>query len=198
MQNIRWHHGKVTKADRSAMNRHHSALIWLTGLPASGKSTIAHEMEFKLFQQHIRSYVLDGDNVRHGLNKGLGFSPDDRKENIRRIGEVSKLFLDAGMITIAAFVSPYESDRLMVRQMLNKDEMIEVYVKCDLKTCELRDPKNLYEKARRGEILGFTGVSAPYEAPQTPEIMIETDKMTVEESVDKILSYLKGKGILTL
>jgi adenylylsulfate kinase len=132
------------------------------------------------------------------LNKGLGFSPDDRKENIRRIGEVSKLFLDAGIITIAAFVSPYESDRLMVRQMLSADEMIEVYVKCDLKTCELRDPKNLYEKARRGEIQGFTGVSAPYEAPQSPEIMIETDKMTVEESVDKILSYLKGKGILTL
>jgi adenylylsulfate kinase len=132
------------------------------------------------------------------LNKGLGFSPEDRKENIRRIGEVAKLFLDAGIITVAAFVSPYEADRLMVRQLLNDGEMIEVYVKCDLKTCERRDPKNLYEKARKGEIKGFTGVSAPYEEPTNPEIVLQTDKMSVEESVDVILSFLEKKGTLSL
>jgi adenylylsulfate kinase len=195
MNNIKWHHGKVTKEDRYQLNKYRSVLIWLTGLPASGKSTIAHELEFRLFQHQIRSYVLDGDNIRHGLNKGLGFSPEDRAENIRRIGEVAKLFVDAGIITIAAFVSPYQADRLMVRQLFSDGEMIEVYVKCALKICEQRDPKNLYQKARRGEIKNFTGVSDPYEEPKNPEIILETDKLSVNESVELILSYLTDKAI---
>lgn len=194
--NIKWHNGKVTKKDRWSMNKHKSKLVWITGLPGSGKSTIAHELEHRLFQQQIRTYVLDGDNVRHGLNKDLGFSAKDRGENIRRVGEVAKLFVDAGIFTIAAFASPYRSDRLMVRHLFDASEFIEVYLKCDVSVCESRDPKGLYSKARTGKIQNFTGISDPYEPPDNPEIILETDKLSVKKSVEIIISYLKNKEII--
>ncbi|MEW6002432.1 MAG: adenylyl-sulfate kinase [Nitrospirota bacterium] len=188
--------GKVKKEDRWKMNKHRSSLILITGLPASGKSTIAHELEYRLFQQNVRAYVLDGDSVRKGLNKDLGFSASDRSENLRRAGEVSKLFIDAGIITIAAFASPYRSDRLKFRQLFNEGDFIEVYLKCDLTVCKSRDPKGLYRKASRREIQNFTGISDPYEAPDNPEIILETDKISVGEAVEQILIYLKKRGII--
>ena len=194
--NITPHKGKVGKEHRCKMNSHRSVLIWFTGLSGSGKSTISHELEYRLFQHKIRTYVLDGDNVRKGLCSDLGFSADDRRENLRRVGEVARLFLDAGTLTIASFASPYSADRLMVRQMFAPGDFIEVFLKCDLRVCEERDPKGLYKKARSGEIKNFTGISDPYEPPERAEIILETDKLSIEESLDKIVEYLRGKGLI--
>ncbi|MCE5097066.1 adenylylsulfate kinase [Staphylococcus caledonicus] len=190
---ITWHDSEVTKADRQQQNGHKSVVIWFTGLSGSGKSTVSVALEKALFEQGKHSYRLDGDNVRHGLNKNLGFSPEDRKENIRRIGEVSKLLVDAGTIAITAFISPYRQDRDDVRAILEEGEFIEVYTECSVEECEKRDPKGLYEKARSGEIKEFTGISAPYEAPNHPEITINTEQQSVEASVEHILNYLKEK-----
>ncbi|WP_293446038.1 adenylyl-sulfate kinase [Persephonella sp.] len=192
------HRGKVKKEDRQKLKGHKSAILWFTGLSGSGKSTIAHAVEEKLYQMGIHTYVLDGDNVRTGLNKDLGFSPEDRKENIRRIGEVSKLFVDAGIIVLSAFISPYKKDREFVRNIVDDGEFIEIYVKCPIEVCESRDVKGLYKKAREGLIKNFTGIDDPYEEPENPEIVIETDKETVEESVEKIINYLKEKGYIDL
>ncbi|WP_138416164.1 adenylyl-sulfate kinase [Aquibacillus sediminis] len=194
--NIVWHDSKVTKQDRQEMNNHRSAVLWFTGLSGSGKSTISVELEKKLYELGVRTYRLDGDNVRHGLNNNLGFSPEDRTENIRRVGEVAKLMADAGLITLTAFISPYQQDRNNVRQILAEDEFIEVYVKASVETCEQRDPKGLYKKARAGEIKGFTGIDAPYEEPTNPEIVIETDHQSLEDSVQTIIDYLKDHSYL--
>ncbi|HSB31256.1 MAG TPA: adenylyl-sulfate kinase [Candidatus Sulfobium mesophilum] len=194
--NVTWHHPTITKEVRWRMNQHKSVLIWFTGLSASGKSTIAHALESQLFQRRIRSYVLDGDNIRHGMNKNLGFSPEDRHENLRRIGELSKLFVDAGIVTITAFISPYRADRQMVRELVGSEEFIEVYLKCSADVCETRDPKGLYQKAKMGEIQNFTGVSSPYEVPENPELLLETDILSIDESVAKILAYLDARGIV--
>jgi adenylylsulfate kinase len=187
-----WHKPKISQEDRRALNQHKSCVLWLTGLSASGKSTLANELDKHLYHKKIRSYVLDGDNVRHGLNNDLGFSPEDRKENIRRIGEVAKLFVDAGLFTITAFISPYIEDRNMVRAMFKQGEFVEVYVKCTVEECEKRDPKGLYKKARANEIREFTGVSAPYEISASPEIVVETDKYSIEECVLQLLQYLEN------
>ena len=192
--NIKWHHGKITKEDRVKLLNQKGVTIWLTGLSGSGKSTIAVELEHALIENRHQAYILDGDNIRHGLNKNLGFSPEDRTENIRRIGEVAKLFTDASIITIAAFISPYREDRDAVRRLLNDGEFIEVYVECPLDVCEERDTKGLYKKARAGEVKDFTGISAPYEEPLNPELTIDSSKLTVEESTRAILNYLEEKG----
>ncbi|WP_200759047.1 adenylyl-sulfate kinase [Effusibacillus dendaii] len=194
--NIHWHSAAVTKKDRHRLNDHKSCVIWLTGLSGSGKSTIANALDKRLYEMSIRSYVLDGDNIRHGLNKSLGFSPEDRKENIRRIAEVAKLFVDAGTISITAFISPYREDRLLARNLLEEGEFIEIYVKCPIEQCEQRDPKGLYKKARRGEIPDFTGISSPYEEPDSPELVIESNQLTVDECVDQIVDFLKNRGIV--
>lgn len=192
--NIKWHHGKITKEDRVKLLNQKGVTIWLTGLSGSGKSTIAVELEHALIENRHQAYILDGDNIRHGLNKNLGFLPEDRTENIRRIGEVAKLFTDAGIITITAFISPYREDRDAVRKLLNNGEFIEVYVKCPLDVCEERDTKGLYKKARAGEVKDFTGISAPYEEPLNPELTIDSSKLTVEESTRTVLNYLEEKG----
>ena len=195
--NIKWHHGKITKEDRVKLLNQKGATIWLTGLSGSGKSTIAVELEHALIENKHQAYILDGDNIRHGLNKNLGFSPEDRTENIRRIGEVAKLFTEANIITIAAFVSPYREDRDNVRKLLNQGEFIEIYVRCSLEVCETRDTKGLYKKARAGEVKNFTGISAPYEEPLNPELTIDSSKLSVEESAREILHYLEEKGHVT-
>jgi adenylylsulfate kinase len=193
---ITWHHSTVTKTDRHLLNGHKSCVLWFTGLSGAGKSTLANEVDNKLFQHGFRSYVLDGDNVRHGLNNDLSFELEDRKENIRRIGEVAKLFVDSGHIVSSAFISPFREDRQLVRNMFETNEFIEIFLKCPIYVCEDRDPKGLYKKARNGEIPDFTGITAPYEIPDDPEIIIETNMITIEQSVNKILSYLKEKKIL--
>ena len=190
------HKGIIKKQDRKTLNGHKSGILWFTGLSYAGKSTLAYKLEEKLFERELRAYVLDGDNVRTGLNKGLGFSAEDREENIRRIGEVAKLFVDAGSIAIAAFISPYEKDREFVRSIVEDDEFIEVYIKCSLDVCEQRDVKGFYKKARAGIIKNFTGIDDPYEEPEHPEIIVETDKMNVEKSVEKIINYLEEKGYI--
>ena len=190
------HEGNITKEDRQRQKGHKSVILWFTGLSGSGKSTLAHAVEERLFEMGIHTYVLDGDNIRTGLNKDLGFSAKDREENIRRIGEVAKLFVDAGIFVLSAFISPYKKDRELVRNLVEKDEFIEIYVKCPLEVCEQRDVKGLYQKARAGIIKNFTGIDDPYEEPENPEIVVETDKETIEESVEKIISYLKEKGYL--
>ncbi len=192
--NIKWHHGKITKEDRVKLLNQKGVTIWLTGLSGSGKSTIAVELEHALIENKHQAYILDGDNIRHGLNKNLSFSPEDRTENIRRIGEVAKLFTEANIITIAAFVSPYREDRDNVRKLLNHGEFVEIYVKCSLEVCETRDTKGLYKKARAGEVKDFTGISAPYEEPVNPELTIDSAKLSVEESAREILNYLEEKG----
>jgi bifunctional enzyme CysN/CysC len=189
--NISWTAGKVTREARERRNRHKGVVIWLTGLSGAGKSTIATELERELFNMGVHTYVLDGDNVRHGLSANLGFSPEDRTENIRRVGEVAKLFADAGTLVITAFISPYRDDRQLVRSIMEEGEFIEVYVNAPLEVCEQRDPKGLYKKARAGQIAHFTGVSAPYETPEKPEIVVRTDKQSVAESVAQIIDHLK-------
>ncbi|MBN2009735.1 adenylyl-sulfate kinase [candidate division KSB1 bacterium] len=195
--NITWHGGNVTKADREALLDQKGVTIWFTGLSGSGKSTLAREVEQQLFQRGHLVYVLDGDNIRHGLNKNLGFSPEDREENIRRIGEVAHLFNDAGVITLTAFISPYRADRDNARALNTDGEFIEVYVDCPLEECEKRDPKGLFEKARAGIIKEFTGISAPYEAPEHPELVVKTGELTLEESAGVVLDYLVEKGIIS-
>ncbi len=188
--NIYWSQGKVNAAQRSLRNGHSGCVVWLTGLSGSGKSTISIELERELFNLGKHAYILDGDNVRHGLCSDLGFSPKDRQENIRRVGEVAKLFADAGIICITAFISPYRSDRELVRKMVKSGEFIEVFVNAPLEVCEERDPKGLYAKARANEIKDFTGVSAPYESPEKPELELRTDQMSPSEAVARILEYL--------
>ncbi|WP_017728243.1 adenylyl-sulfate kinase [Halalkalibacterium ligniniphilum] len=195
-QNIVWHEASVTKEERQKRNNHKSCIIWFTGLSGSGKSTLANALDRRLHEEGKNSYVLDGDNIRHGLNAGLGFSEEDRKENIRRIGEVAKLFVDAGMITSTAFISPFQEDRNRVRSIVEEGEFIEVYVRCSLATCEKRDPKGLYVKARAGEIPDFTGISSPYEEPEQPELIIDTDQQSIEQSVEQIVQYLKENNKL--
>jgi bifunctional enzyme CysN/CysC len=192
--NIFWSQGRVTLEQRALRNGHPGRVVWLTGLSGAGKSTIATELERELFNQGKHTYVLDGDNIRHGLNTDLGFSPEDRKENIRRIGEVAKLFADAGVIAITSFISPYRSDRELVRKMAKPGTFIEVYVNAPIEVCEQRDPKGLYAKAKAGEIKEFTGISAPYEAPENPEVELHTDKQTVQEAVARIVDYLHMEG----
>lgn len=194
--NITWSEGHVAKNHREEYLKQKGVIIWFTGLSGSGKSTIAVALEKRLHDSGHLSYRLDGDNIRHGLNKDLGFSPQDRVENIRRIGEVAKLFADAGLIVTTSFISPYKNDRNLVRALVPAGEFIEIYVKCDLKTCEKRDPKGLYKKARAGKIPEFTGISAPYEEPDNPELVIETNKNSVEQSVQIIWDYLKAQKIL--
>jgi adenylylsulfate kinase len=194
--NIVWHQGAVTRDDRARVNGNKSCIVWLTGLSGSGKSTIAVALEKALWGRGVRSYILDGDNIRHGLNKNLGFSPADRTENIRRIGEVAKLFVDAGMLAITAFISPYRADRDQVRALVPEGDFVEILVDCPLDVCEGRDVKGLYAKARAGQIPEFTGISAPYEAPLQPELTLETAKLTVDQSVAHVLGYLEGRGIV--
>lgn len=190
------HQHEITKEDRRSLNEHGSLILWFTGLPSSGKSTIANELEKKLITMGTRTYILDGDNIRMGLCKDLGFSEEDRGENIRRIGEVSKLFVDAGCIVLSAFVSPYIKDRDGVRELVADGEFVEVFVDAPLEVCEERDVKGLYKKAREGVIKGFTGIDDPYEAPLKAEITIDTSKLSLEEGVDLILQYLETKGVL--
>jgi bifunctional enzyme CysN/CysC len=190
-QNIFWTTGKVTREAREQRNRHKGAIIWLTGLSGAGKSTVATELERELFQMGLHTYILDGDNIRHGLSANLGFSPEDRTENIRRVGEVAKLMMDAGALVITAFISPYRDDRRLARSLVNEGEFIEVYVDAPLEVCEQRDSKGLYKKARAGQIANFTGVSAPYEPPEKPEIVLHTDRHTPAECVAQIIDYLK-------
>ena len=198
MNNLFWQQSKVTGSQREARNGHPGCIIWLTGLSGAGKSTIATELERQLFTLGKHAYVLDGDNMRHGLASDLGFSPQDRTENIRRVGEVAKLFADAGLICITAFISPYREDRDMVRAIMPAGRFIEVFVNAPLEVCERRDPKGLYAKARAREIKEFTGISAPYEAPAKPEIELRTDQLTVPESVARILEYLQLQDSQTL
>ena len=190
-ENIYWSHGKVTSEQRRLRNGHSGRVVWLTGLSGSGKSTLSVELERELFNLGRQTYVLDGDNVRHGLCSDLGFSPDDRRENIRRIGEVARLFAEAGVICITAFISPYRSDRELVRKLVPQGQFVEVHVSAPIEICEQRDTKGLYAKARAGEIKDFTGVSAPYEPPISPELELRTDKLSVSESVAQVLDYLQ-------
>lgn len=195
--NITWQHSNLTKHDRQRRNRHKSCTLWFTGLSGSGKSTLAFALEKELYARNITSYVLDGDNIRHGLNSDLGFSNGDRRENLRRIGEVSKLFVDAGLFVLSAFISPSEQDRLMVKELFDPDDFIEIYVKCSLEECENRDPKGLYKKARNGQIQNFTGISAEYDIPRSPELIIDTEQLTIEQSVASLLQYLEERNYLT-
>jgi adenylylsulfate kinase len=194
--NITWHHGAIKKEDRERLLNQKGVVIWFTGLSGSGKSTLAHAVEERLFETGHLSFVLDGDNIRHGLNKNLGFSPQDREENIRRIGEVAGLFAQAGMITMTAFISPYRIDRDKARALLAPGEFIEVFVKVPIEVAEERDPKGLYKKARSGEVKEFTGISAPYEEPLNPELVIDTSLLDLGQSAEMVLSYLKEKGII--
>ncbi|MFC0271230.1 adenylyl-sulfate kinase [Metabacillus herbersteinensis] len=194
--NIVWHDASVTKEERRKKNNHGSYVLWFTGLSGSGKSTLANALSRQLFESEIESYVLDGDNIRHGLNKDLFFSESDRKENIRRIGEVSKLFVDSGQVVITAFISPYREDRAQVQQLLEENEFIEVYVECSLDECEKRDPKGLYKKARNHEIKDFTGIDSPYEAPINPDLTVNTETQTIQESVKIIIKYLENKQLI--
>lgn len=215
--NIAWHHTTITKSDVIQRNNHRPAILWFTGLSGSGKSTLANAVHAALFHRSdsssscpsssssksippIHSYILDGDNIRHGINQDLGFSDEDRIENIRRIGHIAALFLDAGMIVLTAFVSPFQSDRDQVRKLVNKDgftnEFIEIYCSATLDDCEKRDTKGLYKKARRGEIRDFTGISSPYERPENPELVIDTVRNSLEECVDEIMAFLEIRGII--
>lgn len=194
--NITWEVGRVTMEDRQGLKGHKGAVLWFTGLSGAGKSTLAIAVEEILFKRGCHTYVLDGDNIRHGLNKDLGFSSEDRHENIRRIGEVAHLLADAGLISITAFISPYVSDRCFAREMNPKGNFVEIYCNCPLDVCEQRDPKGLYKKARAGEIKDFTGIDAPYEPPEKPEIIVRTDTETVEESAANVIRYLEKNGII--
>ena len=194
--NISWHASHVERRDREELVSQRGVTIWLTGLSGSGKSTIAVAAEHELVTRGHLAFVLDGDNIRHGLNKNLGFSPEDRSENIRRIGEVSKLFTEAGVIVFSSFISPYRSDRDAVRALMDSGDFVEVYVDASLETCEGRDVKGLYKKARAGEIPEFTGISAPYEAPESPELILDTNRQSVEESAGQLIEYLDAKGYL--
>lgn len=186
----------IKSKDRHLLNGHRSGLLWFTGLSGSGKSTLAHAVEARLHELNVRSYVLDGDNIRTGLNKDLGLNPKDRKENIRRIAEVAKILVDAGILTFASFIAPYEESRRFVRELMKDWPYYECYVKCPVEICEQRDPKGLYRKARSGEINNLTGIAAPYEEPLNPDLIIETDKLTLNESVDGVVQFLREHGLI--
>jgi adenylylsulfate kinase len=188
----------VDSNERKQLKGHRGAVLWFTGLSACGKSTIANTVDHLLHSQGKHTYLLDGDNIRHGLNKNLGFSAEDRAENIRRIGEVARLFADAGIITSTAFISPYRADRDAVRELLPEGEFIEIYVKASLETCEARDPKGLYKKARAGEIKGFTGIDDPYEEPEKPELVLDSDSKGIDELAQQVVEYLASRSILSL
>src|SRR3989338_6006015 len=195
-KNIVWHHGKLTAEDRVRHLGQRGAVVWLTGLSGCGKSTVAREIEHALIENKINSYVLDGDNIRHGLNSNLGFSPDDRKENIRRIGEVARLFCETNIVTLTAFISPYRADRDLSRSLVPKGQFFEVFCNASLEVCEQRDTKGLYKKARAGQIPEFTGISAPYEAPENAELVLKSDQETVEESTRRVLDLLAKNNII--
>lgn len=194
--NVVWHHATIDRAMREKLNGHKSAILWFTGLSGAGKSTLAHAVEDRLHRANCRTFVLDGDNIRHGLCGDLGFSDEDRMENIRRIGEVSKLMVEAGVIALTAFISPFRADRDRVRGLVMHGDFIEIYCKASLDVCEQRDVKGLYKKARAGEIKAFTGISSPYEEPLNPELLVETDKLSLEKSADLILAMLRDRGVL--
>lgn len=195
-KNIFWQSTNVTSTDREKLMQQKGCVLWFTGLSGSGKSTVALEVEKKLIQNNRFTYLLDGDNIRHGINSDLSFSPEDRKENIRRIGEISRLFEDAGLITLVSFISPYRKDREVVRNKIGTDRFIEIFVDCPLAVCEQRDVKGLYKLARDGKIKDFTGISAPYESPENPEIHLKTAEMTIEVCTENIFDYLKLKKII--
>ncbi len=194
-QTIR-HYGHLTRQDRNLRNRHPSGILWFTGFSGSGKSTIAHGVEKELFQLGHRAYVLDGDNVRHGINSDLGFSRRDRKENIRRIVEIARLMVDAGLIVLASFISPDREDRAFVRQNFARDNFFEIYVKCSICECERRDPKGIYRLVRRGAIENFTGISAPYEEPEAPHLIIDTERLSVDDSIHAVVGFMAQVGLL--
>lgn len=196
--NTIWHRATVTRQRREQKNAHKSAVLWFTGLSGSGKSTLAHAVEEQLYQDGLNTFVLDGDNVRHGLCNDLGFSDKDRKENIRRISETAKLLLEAGMITLTAFISPFKAERAVARSLMPHGDFIEIYCFCPLTVCEQRDVKGLYKKARLGEIKDFTGISSPYEEPDNPELRIDTSQLSLEESVQLVISLLRSRNILTV
>lgn len=194
--NIKWHHHHISKNERATQKRQRPCILWFTGLSGSGKSTIAGALEQKLFELGHHTYLLDGDNVRHGLNKDLGFNDSERVENIRRIGEMSKLFADAGLIVLSAFISPFRSDRRMVRDLVEDGEFVEIHMSTPLSVCEQRDPKGLYKKARQGEIKNFTGIDSVYEAPESPEITLNTAECDVEACANRVIAYLKQQNII--
>jgi adenylylsulfate kinase len=194
--NVVWHTSTIRREHRQQKNGHGSAILWFTGLSGAGKSTLAHAVEERLHQMGCRTYVLDGDNVRQGLCGDLGFSPDDRTENIRRIGEVAKLMIDAGQFALTAFISPYRSDRERVRGMVMHGEFIEIYCHCDVDVCEARDVKGLYKRARAGEVKDFTGISSPYETPFKSELVVDTAHQTLQACVDQVLLYLHERGLV--
>jgi len=196
MLEIIYHNATVTRERRNQLNGHKSVVIWFTGLSGSGKSTLAHSVEEELYKLGHRTFVLDGDNVRHGLSSDLIFSDNDRKENIRRIGETAKLMMEAGVIAMTAFISPFKKDRNLVRQLLSQGDFIEIYCKASLEICESRDVKGLYKRARAGEIKNYTGIDSPYEAPDNPELVIDTESESLEESVIKVIGFLKSKKII--
>jgi adenylylsulfate kinase len=196
--NTVWHHATVTRDRRQQLNGHRSAAVWFTGLSGSGKSTLAHAVEEKLYQMKCRTFVLDGDNIRHGLCGDLGFSENDRKENIRRIGETAKLFVEAGVITLAAFISPFGADRLRARQLFETGDFIEVYCRCPLEICEGRDVKGIYQRARAGEIHDFTGISSPYQEPERPELVVNTGNLSLHQCVDQVIGCLCDHRIIPL
>ncbi len=191
-----WHKARVTREDRERLNGHRSAVLWFTGLSGSGKSTIAHGVEDRLHRLGVRTYVFDGDNVRHGLCRDLSFSPEGRAENLRRIGEMVKLFLDAGILCFAAFISPMRADRQRVREIVGQEDFFEVFVNCPVEVCEARDVKGLYKLARAGKIQEYTGVSAPYEPPENPDLVLETHRCSVDDCVEKVLNFIYDKGLL--
>jgi len=194
--NVTWHEHLVSKDERFKLNGHKGAVLWFTGLSACGKSTIANAVDYKLYQAGKHTYVLDGDNIRMGLNKNVDFSPEGRAENIRRIGEVAKLFAHAGNLTLTAFISPYKADRDKVREILGPGEFIEIYVNASLELCEQRDPKGLYKKARANNLPNFTGISAPYEAPEKPELVLDSNSKGIEELSNEVIAYLEKNGYL--
>ncbi len=194
--NLIWHHASVTRARREAQNKHKSVVLWFTGLSGSGKSTLAHSVEEILHQRNCRTFVLDGDNVRHGLCADLGFLDEDRQENIRRVGETAKLFVEAGVITLTAFISPFRADRKHVRSMFTHGNFLEIFCDCSLEICEQRDIKGLYKRARTGEVKNFTGINSPYELPEKPELKVETGKTTVTEATRQVMDLLESRGIL--
>jgi adenylylsulfate kinase len=196
-KNILWHEALVSRADRQSQNGHNSVILWFTGLSGAGKSTLAHAVERRLHELGCRTFVFDGDNVRHGLCADLGFSADDRRENIRRIGEMAKLFVEAGVIALTAFISPYRADRDRVRALAAPGDFIEIYCECPLDVCEQRDVKGLYAKARQGVIRDFTGISSPYEQPETPELAVNTATLSLDACVEQVLALLRQRGIIS-
>jgi len=194
-KNIVWHHATVTRVRRELLNGHKACVLWFTGLSGAGKSTLAHAVEEQLHRRGCRTFVLDGDNVRHGLSSNLGFSDQDRRENIRRIGETAKLMMEAGVIVMSAFISPFRADREVVRNLMPHGDFLEVYCKASLEICEARDVKGLYKKARSGEIKNYTGIDSPYEEPVSPELVVNTGQQDIETSVDQVLQLISNRGV---